>query len=152
MDDAEVGARCQIVRALDIVGEKWSLLIVRDALRGRTRFSEFLDSLGAPRDILSTRLAKLVDAGVLEKRPYREPGSRERSSYHLTESGRALSLVTGALLQWGERYHPYAGGAASVAVDADEAPVTVAFVDAAGRPVPGDEVSFVPGPGAVTRW
>ena len=72
LKDAQAGtdseARCQIVRTLDIVGEKWSLLIVRDALRGSTRFSEFRDSLGAPSDILTTRLGKLVEAGVLEKR------------------------------------------------------------------------------------
>jgi DNA-binding HxlR family transcriptional regulator len=146
-------ARCQIVRTLDIVGEKWSLLIVRDAFRGVTRFSEFRSSLGAPSDVLSARLAKLVDAGVLEKRPYRAPGSRERSSYHLTESGRGLALVIGAMVQWGDTFTPYAGGASSVLVDADaREPVSLAFVDGSGHPVPAQQVAIMPGPAAHTTW
>ncbi|MFB2596324.1 winged helix-turn-helix transcriptional regulator [Herbiconiux sp. P17] len=157
LKDAQAGtdseARCQIVRSLDIVGEKWSLLIVRDALRGNTRFSEFRDSLGAPSDILTTRLAKLVEAGVLEKRAYREPGSRERSSYHLTESGQGLALVIGALVQWGDEFNPYSGGATSRMVDSvDREPVTLAFVTPAGEARGPDEVAFVPGPAARVTW
>jgi DNA-binding HxlR family transcriptional regulator len=161
LKDAQAGsdseARCQIVRTLDIVGEKWSLLIVRDALRGRTRFSEFRDSLGAPSDILATRLAKLVDEGVLEKRAYREAGSRERSSYHLTESGQGLALVIGALVQWGDTYRPYSGGKTSRMVDAaDRSPVELAFVSAesstAGATLGPADVAFVPGPAARTAW
>jgi len=98
--------RCQVVRTLDIVGEKWSLLIVRDALRGRTRYSEFRESLGVPTDILSARLLSLVDSGILEKRAYRETGSRERASYHLTEAGRGLQVVIAAMLQWNDRFDP----------------------------------------------
>jgi DNA-binding HxlR family transcriptional regulator len=157
LKDAQAGtdseARCQIVRTLGVVGEKWSLLIVRDALRGNTRFSEFRDSLGAPSDILTTRLAKLVEAGVLEKRAYREPGSRERSSYHLTESGQGLALVIGALVQWGDEYHPYSGGASSRMVDATaREPVTLAFVTPTGETLAPDEVAFVPGPAARISW
>src|ERR1700709_2556753 len=88
--------RCQVVRTLDIVGEKWSLLIVRNALRGQTRFAQFRDQLGIPTDILTARLTSLVSGGILEKRAYREEGSRERSSYHLTEAGKALNLVIAA--------------------------------------------------------
>ncbi len=145
------GPRCQIVRTLDVVGEKWSLLVVRDAFRGLTRFSEFKESLGAPSDILSARLAKLVESGVLEKRPYRAPGSRERSSYHLTEAGRGLAVVIGALVQWGDAYNPYEGGASSVLV-AGEEPVSLAFVDAEGRAVAPVDVTIAPGPAARTRW
>jgi DNA-binding HxlR family transcriptional regulator len=145
--------RCQIVRTLDIIGEKWSLLIVRDAFRGRTRYSEFRDSLGAPSDILSVRLAKLVEAGVLEKRPYRAPGSRERSSYHLTEAGRGLAVVVGALVQWSDAYNPYEGGASTrVVAGAEREPVSLAFVDGSGHPVAVGDVSFVPGPAARTAW
>jgi len=150
---ADLVARCQIVRTLDIVGEKWSLLIVRDAFRGRTRFSEFRDSLGAPSDILSNRLAKLVDAGVLEKRGYRDPGSRERFSYHLTESGQGLSIVLGALVQWGDTYNPYAGGASSRVVDAASGePARLEFVRPDGAVVRPDAVAIVPGPAARTAW
>ena len=152
-DDPDFGARCQIVRGLGVIGEKWSLLVVRDAFRGRTRFSEFRDSLGAPSDVLSNRLGKLVDAGVLEKRAYREQGARERSSYHLTEKGRGLAVVLGALVQWTDTFDPHPEGEATRVVDAEHRePVSLAFVDGDGRAVPGDSVAFVPGPGPRERW
>lgn len=149
----EDGPRCQIARTLEVVGEKWSLLVVRDALRGRSRFSEFRDSLGASTDILTDRLAKLVAAGVLEKRAYRESGSRERSSYHLTESGRGLALVAGAMIQWGDTFNPYPGGRSSRIVDAATgAPLRLAFVDENGRAVPESSAAIVPGPAARITW
>ncbi|MGA1836329.1 helix-turn-helix domain-containing protein [Herbiconiux sp. 11R-BC] len=147
------GPNCQIVRTLDVIGEKWSILIVRDAMRGISRFSEFRASLGAPSDILTARLAKLVAAGVLEKRSYREAGSRERFSYHLTESGLALKPVLGALLQWGDSFVPYAGGAASVAVQRESRePVSVAFVTPDGHPLAAADVDLAPGPAARRPW
>jgi DNA-binding HxlR family transcriptional regulator len=143
--------RCQIARTLDIVGEKWSLLIVRNAVRGQTRFSDFRDSLGVPSDILTSRLATLVEAGILEKRSYREPGSRERSSYHLTESGQALKVVLAAMIQWGEEFNPSAYGPASLLTD----PETHAAVELAFVPV-GDarneKVAILPGPGSLSTW
>ncbi|GAA1942510.1 helix-turn-helix domain-containing protein [Microbacterium deminutum] len=140
--------QCQVVRTLDIVGEKWSLLIVRDALRGRTRFSEFRHSLGAPSDILSARLASLVESGILEKRAYREAGSRERSSYHLTEAGRGLQVVIAAILDWNDRFDPAPTGPGSKIVDAsDGALVHVAFRGNDERIVDADDVAIVPGEG-----
>lgn len=150
---AEKELRCQIARSLDVIGEKWSLLIIREAFRGRTRFTEFRTALGAPSDILTQRLGKLVDEGVLEKHAYREAGSRERSSYHLTEKGRGLSLVLGALVQWGDEYAPFAGGQASRVVDAtDGSALSLQFVDPEGRPVADDQVAFHPGPAAREPW
>ncbi len=145
--------RCQVVRTLDIVGEKWSLLIVRDALRGRTKFSEFRESLNAPTDILTARLASLVDSGILEKRGYREAGSRERSSYHLTEAGRGLQVVIAAMLQWNDRFDPAPTGVASIVVDTtDGAPVDLAFVTPGdGRVVAADDVAIAPGPGGTWK-
>lgn len=143
--------RCQIVRTLDIIGEKWSLLIVRDAARGRTRFSEFRDSLGAPSDILTARLAKLVSAGILEKRAYREAGSRERFSYHLTEAGLALKLVLAAMMQWSDEYDPSPYGPASVLTDASTSqPMELAFVPAGTSPA--NDVAIVRGPGSISAW
>lgn len=140
--------RCQVVRTLDIVGEKWALLIVRDALRGRTRFSEFRESLGAPTDILTARLASLVESGILEKRAYREAGSRERSSYHLTEAGRGLQVVIAAILEWNDRFDAAPTGPGSRIVDAsDGAALDLAFRGADGRIVEPDEVAIVPGQG-----
>ena len=143
--------RCQIARTLDIVGEKWSLLIVRNAVRGQTKFSEFRVSLGVPSDILTNRLATLVEAGILEKRSYRQPGSRERSSYHLTESGLALKVVLAAMIQWGDEYNPTQFGAASLLAD----PETHEAVELAFVPV-GDahneKVAILPGPGSLSTW
>jgi DNA-binding HxlR family transcriptional regulator len=145
--------RCQVVRTLDIVGEKWSLLIVRNALRGQSRFSEFRDQLGIPSDILTTRLATLVAGGVLEKRAYREEGSRERYSYHLTEAGRGLNLVIAAIIQWGDEFNPSPHGKASLVVDAvSREALGVEFVDGAGAGVRGDGVAFVPGPASTVAW
>jgi DNA-binding HxlR family transcriptional regulator len=144
---------CQIVRSLDIVGEKWSLLIVRNALRGQSRFSEFRDQLGIPSDILTARLATLVDGGVLEKRSYREPGSRERFSYHLTESGRGLRLVMAAFMQWSDEYNPNPKGPASVLADpATSQKVELSYVTPDGLQLSNDDVAIVPGPAATTAW
>jgi DNA-binding HxlR family transcriptional regulator len=145
--------RCQVVRTLSVVGEKWSLLIVRNALRGQTRFSEFRENLGIPSDILTARLGSLVAGGVLEKRAYREQGSRERFSYHLTEAGRALNLVIAAMMQWGDEYIPSPLGQASIAVDAESRnPVEVEFVNQTGGAVSSNRIAFVPGPAAESAW
>jgi DNA-binding HxlR family transcriptional regulator len=93
-------AECPVARSLSVVGDWWSLLIVRDAFVGRRRFGEFHDSLGIARNILTTRLRKLVDHGVLEQVPASD-GSAYRE-YALTESGRRLFPVLVALLEWGE--------------------------------------------------
>jgi len=145
--------RCQVVRTLDVVGEKWSLLIIRNALRGQTRFSQFRDQLGIPSDILTARLSTLVSAGILEKRSYRETGSRERSSYHLTEAGSALNLVIAAIIQWGDEFNPSPFGQASVIVDSrTDDPIELAFVGASRSGVPTEDVKFVPGPASVVQW
>lgn len=145
--------RCQIARTLNVVGEKWSLLIVRNALRGQTRFSEFRDQLGIPTDILTARLATLVAGGILEKRSYRDAGSRERASYHLTEAGHALNLVIAAMVQWGDEYNPSPYGAASIVIDAESRePLELEFVGADRSPVSGNDVAFLPGPASTDTW
>ncbi|PJJ61397.1 winged helix-turn-helix transcriptional regulator [Compostimonas suwonensis] len=145
--------RCSIHRSIDLLGERWTLLIVRNAFRGQTRFSEFRDALGVPSDILSARLATLTEAGVLERRAYRDEGSRERFSYHLTESGRELKLVLVALQTWGDANRQGAAGPASLTRKAGtDTPVTLALVDPEGARLGLDEVDIVPGPGATTSW
>ena len=93
---------CSIAQTLDVVGDPWTLLVVRDALWGVTRFDEFRRSLGIPRATLSTRLRDLVDHGVLEQRPIEEGATR--SEYVLTRKGRDLSPVLVAMLQWGDTW------------------------------------------------
>jgi DNA-binding HxlR family transcriptional regulator len=134
---------CSIARSLEVLGERWTFLILREALSGTTRFADFRAALGVAPDVLSDRLATLVAAGVLEKRPYREPGTRARDSYHLTPAGRELQVVLGALQQWGDEHRPYEPGPTVVRRTADGRPVRVGFVDDEGREVSPDEVRFV---------
>lgn len=103
------GRRCSIAGALDVVGDRWALLVVREVSLGARRFSEIRRGTGAPREQLTARLNALVDAGVLERRQY--SASPPRSDYHLTAAGRDLFPVLQALMQWGDRHV------------ADEAPV-----------------------------
>jgi DNA-binding HxlR family transcriptional regulator len=98
--------RCPIARSLDVLGEKWTLMIVRDALAGATRFGQFQASLGIPRDVLTARLASLVESGVLERRAYQADGARPRDEYVLTHAGRDLALVLLALGDWADRHRP----------------------------------------------
>ena len=130
---SKLSPNCPVVRTLDVVGEKWSLLIVRNALRGETRFSQFRDDLGIPSDVLTARLITLVDAGILEKRAYREPGARERSSYHLTPAGEGLVILIGAMKKWNDEFNPSPVMSSMTLVDpADGTPLDLAYVSPSG--------------------
>ncbi len=105
MDWIEVDTTtCPVAMTLGLLGEKWTLLIVRDALNGVRRFDEFRRHIGLSEAVLSDRLQKLVAAGVLATRPYREEGSRPRNEYRLTDRGWDLLPVIVALKQWGEKH------------------------------------------------
>jgi len=94
---------CSIARALEAVGERWTLLVVREALNGTRRFDEFQSRLGIARNVLSARLERLVDEGILERLPYQD--RPVRFEYLPTHKGRELLPVTLALLAWGDRYY-----------------------------------------------
>lgn len=94
---------CAIADALEVIGERWSLLIVREQFWGNHRFSDIQRATGAPRDILTTRLRRLVDAGILEQRTYSE--KPPRAGYHLTAKGRALSPVLMSIQEWAYAHH-----------------------------------------------
>lgn len=93
---------CSVARTLDVVGDKWSLLILRDAFYGVRRFEDFARDLGVARNVLTDRLVRLVDAGVLERRQYddRPP----RSEYRLTAKGRDLFPVIVTMMHWGDAW------------------------------------------------
>jgi DNA-binding HxlR family transcriptional regulator len=93
---------CSLASALEVVGERWSLLIVRDLLFGLHRFDELQEDLGIARNVLQTRLARLVEAGVVEKRLYQQRPPRH--GYHLTERGLDLWLPVVGLMAWGDRH------------------------------------------------
>ncbi|GAB1824172.1 winged helix-turn-helix transcriptional regulator [Herbidospora sp. RD11066] len=135
---------CSIARTIEVVGDKWTILILREAaLRQVTRFADFRDGLRIAPDILTSRLNTLLDAGVMEKQPYREPGARTRYSYHLTPAGEKLIVVLAALQQWGDEHRPPSSGPSVLRRSADHGrPVRVAFVDDTDAVVPADGVKF----------
>ncbi|MFN8149905.1 MAG: helix-turn-helix domain-containing protein [Solirubrobacterales bacterium] len=143
-------SNCSIARTLGIVGEKWTLLIIRESFYGATRFEQFHDTLGCPRNLLSQRLGLLVEEGILVRSEYREPGSRARMEYHLTDKGMDLKHVLLALREWGDRNevgcegrpvitrHAGCGGELSLTLSCSEGHT----VEAA------EEIELVPGPGS----
>lgn len=99
---------CSIAKTLDVVGEWWTLLILRDAFRGTSRFDDFQASLGIARSVLTARLRKLTDQGVLERSVYSE--HPPRYEYHLTEKGRSLFPLIAVLVRWGDNWAPAPAG------------------------------------------
>lgn len=98
---------CSIARALEVLGDRWTLLVIRDAFLGLRRFDDFQRDLGVARNVLTDRLGRLVEEGVLERRRYQE--RPERFEYRLTQKGRDLWPVTMALLRWGDRHYATEG-------------------------------------------
>ncbi|HEX3604604.1 MAG TPA: helix-turn-helix domain-containing protein [Candidatus Dormibacteraeota bacterium] len=141
---------CSVARTIEVIGERWTLLVLRELFNGVWRFDEMQRHLGIPRPILSDRLSRLVDAGVLGRREYREPGQRVRHEYRLTETGLALQTVVIALMEWGDRHRGGPGGPARTVHHRDcGAPVHVGLVCDAGHTLtsPRDVVGRR-GPGA----
>jgi DNA-binding HxlR family transcriptional regulator len=98
---------CSIARTLEVIGERWTILILRDCFMGIRRFDDFQRSLGVARNVLSARLQRLVDEGILEKRAYEQ--RPVRYEYRLTEKGRDLWPILMTLLKWGDRYEAEGG-------------------------------------------
>ena len=131
---------CSIAQTLDVVGDPWTLLVVRDALFGTTRFDDFQRSLEIPRATLASRLDALVEHGVMERQTYQE--RPERHDYVLTEKGRDLRRVLISLLQWGDEWSTLPEPPVTL-LDADTgAVIEPVYVDAAsGRPLDGMRVT-----------
>jgi DNA-binding HxlR family transcriptional regulator len=137
---------CSVAQCLEVVGEWWSLLIVRDALLGLSRFDDFQRRLGISRNILQQRLARLVDAGVLERVAYSE--HPPRCDYKLTQKGRDLWPVILAMRQWGDRYAaPNGPPMAFVHEACGEAAGASMVCSGCGQPLRREDVRPVPGPG-----
>ncbi|MEW2546630.1 helix-turn-helix domain-containing protein [Streptomyces sp. NPDC047002] len=135
---------CSIARSLEYLKDRWTFLIVRNALSGTVRFSDFRDELGISTDLLTRRLAALVDGGILEKRSYQEAGSRARLSYHLTPAGGELLVALGALQQWGDRHCPPQGGPSALRRSRSTGgTLRVAYVDEEGAAVDLADVRMV---------
>ena len=134
------GQNCSVARTLELVGERWTLLVVRDAFLGRSRFEEFQESLGIARNILTDRLAKLVEHGIFERVRYQE--RPDRYEYRLTPKGRDLRLTLAALMQWGDQYVSPTPPR-RLRRKSDGTPVRVALVDAEGTTVEPTDVENV---------
>jgi DNA-binding HxlR family transcriptional regulator len=144
-------SNCSIARTLQVLGEKWTLLIIREAFYGSTRFEQFHSVLQCPRNLLSERLSKLVEEGILERSEYREPGSRARNEYQLTDNGRELMHILLALQEWGDRHKADPEGPPVVAKHAEcGRDLHVTFACAKGHVVSElDDIELVAGPGAL---
>lgn len=139
------GQYCSIARSLDVVGERWSLLILREAIfSGVTRFADFQHNLGIASNVLASRLDGLIEAGLMER--------ADDGGYRLLEPGEDLKPVLLAFVEWGDKWrapdgppgvfsHSGCGGAVSVVVQC-----------AKHGTIPPDEIAVAPGPGATEEW
>jgi DNA-binding HxlR family transcriptional regulator len=139
------GQVCSIARTLELVGDRWTLLVIRDVVLGKHRFDQLLTSLGVASNVLTDRLNRLVADDILERARYSE--RPERFEYRLTQKGRELGVPLLALMQWGDRYvsdkPPRIARRRS-----DRSPISVRLVAGDGSIVPPGELELVPGPGA----
>ncbi|MBW0088574.1 helix-turn-helix transcriptional regulator [Pseudonocardia sp. KRD-184] len=111
MDFRELpSARCSVARTAALVGDAWTVLVLRDLFNGIRRFDDLTAHLGIARNVLTRRLVTLTESGLVEKVPYREPGRRERHEYRLTPAGRDLRPVLLAMLDYGDRHLAGADG------------------------------------------
>jgi DNA-binding HxlR family transcriptional regulator len=142
--------QCPIARSLERVGEWWSILILRDALHGLTRFDEFQKSLGIAPNMLTRRLNALVESGLLERRRYSERPPRDE--YLLTARGRDFHPVVLSLLAWGNRHFAPEGASVMLVNRQTGAAVDPILADlTTGRPVDESDYVLVPGPAATGR-
>ena len=141
---------CSVARSVEVLGDRWTILVLRDVFNGARRFDDIQRHLGVARDVLAKRLGALVEEGVLDRVAYREPGHRTRYEYRLTQAGRDLRPVLIALIAWGDRYRAEADGPPIVLTHEEcGAPVTLAVECAHGhRVAPETRLRINPGPGA----
>ena len=139
------GQNCSIARALEVVGERWTLLIIRDAFLGLSRFDQFRESLGIARNVLTDRLNRLVEEGILERVRYSE--RPERHEYRLTTKGRDLQIALAGLRQWGDAYLSDKPPRL-LRRKGDRKSVVAAFVPKGAAVLRADQIESVPGPGS----
>ncbi len=139
---------CSVANTLDLIGEGWTILILREAFFGSRRFEDFQKHLGIARNILTTRLHKLCDNGILERTPIKE--GAKRHEYKLTSMGRDLYPILIALTQWGDRWLQDSKGAPVKFIEraTGEEIADVAILSKDGREIKARDLALIPGPGA----
>lgn len=144
---------CSIARTLTLIGDRWSLLILRDLSNGVRRFDDLVAHLGIARNVLSRRLGALAEGGLVTRAAYRVEGARERHEYRLSPAGRDLIPILLAMMTWGDRHRSAEDGPPAIARHADcDARVRVSLVCEAGHQL-GDRprLRVEPGPGSRLR-
>ena len=136
---------CSLARTVDIIGDKWALMIIRDAFYGFRRFKDFKERLGITQAVLSDRLTLLVDHGILT----RSTADTQHPEYRLTDKGRDLFPVVVSLVRWGDRWiHGEVGPPVMIRDRATARPVELALRDGQGRAIGSRDVEVIAGPGA----
>ncbi|MGN9809342.1 winged helix-turn-helix transcriptional regulator [Micromonospora sp. BQ11] len=143
---------CSIARAMDIVGNRSAMLIMREALLGTRRFDDFVRRVGIGEPAMAARLRELVAAGLLERTPYREQGQRTRYEYQLTAKGQELLPVVTALRHWGDTWAADETGPPVLATHRDcGCQVRAVLRCEQGHEVDASDITIVAGPGLITR-
>lgn len=139
---------CSVARALELLGDRWSFLLIREVIFGTRRFDDFAAHLGIARNVLTTKLAALVDAGIFEQRPLHQDA--RRLGYHLTEMGEGLLPALVALVQWGDRWlqTPDTVPLRILEQTTGEELPPVQLLGRAGKPLGRRDLDWAPGPGA----
>lgn len=131
---------CSIAKAIEIVGTRSAMLILREATYGVTRFDQFVDRIGVTEAVAAKQLRKLTDLGLFEKQPYREAGQRTRSEYVLTEMGRDLLPAVFALMQWGDKWLQPDGAPLRLSEEGTGAAVHVGIHTTDGKDLPMEQI------------
>ena len=134
---------CNLSKSFELVGDRWTLLILRSAMWGLRRFDDFQADLDVPRSVLSSRLAGLVESGIMERREYREAGQRARIEYPLTSMGRALGLPFMAMTAWGDKWLGDGISPLTLRSKSTGQKLSVALVDERGRWAKGSDIEMV---------
>jgi DNA-binding HxlR family transcriptional regulator len=134
---------CSIAKAMDAVGNRSAILLLREAYYGTTRFDDFVERVGITEAVVAARLKQLVQLGILEKRPYQEPGKRTRHEYTLTPMGLDLLPAVLALMQWADKHLQPEGGPLRVVDRETGNPVTLRPRSESGRSLDLDDLAIV---------
>jgi DNA-binding HxlR family transcriptional regulator len=134
---------CNLSKSFELIGDRWTLLILRSAFWGLRRFDDFQADIDVPRSVLSNRLAGLIESGIMERREYREAGQRARIEYPLTRMGQALGLPFMAMTAWGDKW--LGGGISPLTLRSKSTgqKFSVALVDEGGRRAKGSDIEMV---------
>ena len=136
---------CNLSKSFELVGDRWTLLILRSAMWGLRRFDDFQADIDVPRSVLSNRLAGLVESGIMERREYREAGQRARIEYPLTRMGQALGLPFMAMTAWGDKWLGDGVSPLTLRSKSTGQKLSVALVDEEGRRAKRADIEMVIG-------